>query len=313
MATTEALDNDIANLRARISHLQSHRANLASVLLSSPHIATRLQQRSVQSDPLRQKASGVVKRQSNRITENTYHACAGVTAYKVKDPDPNAIDHGNILGVRIEVAIGGKYIETYNVLLNRPHPEDTATFRICHHTIPPCIPLQPLANRFLPMTGNDATTMTEQNLEKFGKALRKELVSWHLRSAAVKSLRAEAGLSDKSSEEELEQEKEQYPVGRILNAFVSSDAEDSEEEEEARRKRQSGPMNITEIEPDHSVREIRVTWSNGHIGIVRVSKDGQVEKGVVRDAAGQRVSSLERKTVGRMEGLVHRLTGGSAL
>ncbi|KAJ4286418.1 hypothetical protein N0V90_013117 [Kalmusia sp. IMI 367209] len=303
MATAEALDDDISDLRAKIAILQAHRANLTSILLSQPHLPARLEQHPVAHEGSRRNATKLVKQQSIRNLENVYRACAGVTAYKVKDPDPCAVDNGNVLGVRIEVSIDGSFIDTYHVLFNRPNAARRNMLKIHKHTIPPCIPLQPLANKWLPMTRKDAEITTEQNLVKFGKHLRRELVSWHMRLRAVETLRKEAGLRDQPVQQE--PSNSELPIGTVLNAFVSED-EDSEEED--RSSAQDGATKLTNIEADAAVREITLAWSNGRVGVIKVTKDGEIDKAVVRAEDGTRDASLSRKAIGRIEELVQRLT-----
>lgn len=298
MATIEDLDVEIGDLRARVANLQARRANLSSILLSQPQLLSRLEQRPVLHERNRRSAAKLVEKQSKRNLENVYRACAGVTAYKVKDPDPYAVDDGNILGVRIEVSTGGSFIETYHVLFNRPNTRHKNMLKIHKHTIPPCIPLQPLANKWLPMTGKDADHKVEQNLVRFGRSLRKELVNWHLRLEALEKLREEAGLVAK----EARQEGEGPAVGKVLNAFVSDD-EDSEDDGEFQR-RCDGPIQITDVEADAAVREITITWSDGRNGVVKVAKDGEIEKAAIRSKEGTRELALGRKVIGRIEGLI---------
>ncbi|KAF2192805.1 hypothetical protein K469DRAFT_717403 [Zopfia rhizophila CBS 207.26] len=309
MATMEMedIDNQIRDLRTRISHLQAHRANLTTALLSAPHLPTRLQQRPVSKPIHAKKALKAVQKQQARNVKNIYRACAGVTAYKVKDPDPNAVDGGNILGVRIEVEIDGHFVETYHVLLHRPNPKNKIGLKVHKHTIPTCIPLLQLAKTHLPQMTRDSSTMPEQNITKFAQKLRKELVSWHLRRTAIGQLRVEAGLPAPVSNKE-EETKTAPAMGKVLNAFISDD-EDESDEDEPRRRGRAGPNKIVDIEADESVREITVTWSNGRAGRMVVTKDGEVERGVVRTVDGTRVTEMERKAVGRIEGLVARLMG----
>ncbi|KAF2799214.1 hypothetical protein K505DRAFT_321295 [Melanomma pulvis-pyrius CBS 109.77] len=303
MASIEALDSDISDIRARIATLQSHRANLTSILLAQPHLSTHISQGPATNERQRGLASKLVAAQQQRIVENVYRACAGVTAYKVKDPDPHAVDNGSILGVRIEVAIRGRFIDTYHVLFNRPNSRHKLMLKIYKHTIPPCIPLQALRNKWLPATEKDASDMAEQKLVSFGKGLRKELVAWHLRTEAVEKLRVAAGLRDRNAGEATEKRKP--TIGKVLNAFVSDD--EDEEEEDVPTQRRDGPVKITEIEADMGVREITITWSNGQTGVLSVTKDGRIDKAVVFTAHGVRVSELGRKALGRIEGLVQRL------
>ncbi|KAF2438692.1 hypothetical protein P171DRAFT_436626 [Karstenula rhodostoma CBS 690.94] len=304
MATAEALDDEINDLRDRIATVQAHRANLTSILLSQPHFPTRLEQRPVLHERDRRNAVKLVQKQSNRNLENIYRACAGVTAYKVKDPDPCAVDNGNILGVRIEVPINGIFVETYHVLFNRPNATHRTMLRIHKHTIPPCIPLQPLANKWLPVTKKSAEEPREQDLVKFSRHLRKELVSWHLRLEALEKLRKDARLPDRTAPQD--GSKVETEIEMVLNAFVSDD-EDSEVEDEATQQQQDGALKILRVDGDAAVREITITWSNGRVGIFRVTKDGEVDKVAVRTKEGTRDASLSSKALGRIEGLVERL------
>lgn len=302
MATAEALDDDISDIRDRIATLEAHRANLTSILLSQPHLPTRLEQRPVLHERNRRNAAKLVQKQSKRNLENVYRACAGVTAYKVKDPDPCAVDDGNVLGVRIEVSVGGRFVDTYHVLFNRPNAAHKATLKIHKHTIPPCIPLQPLANKWLPIPKKSTEEPREQDLVKFGRHLRKELASWHLRLEALEKLRKDAKLPERTAPREgLAVEHE---TGMVLNAFVSDD-EDSDEEDVT--DKQDSALRILTIDGDAAVREITITWSDGRVGVFKVTKDGEVDKAVVRTKEGTRDASLSSKALGRVERLVQRL------
>jgi central kinetochore subunit Mal2/MCM21 len=304
MATLEDLDAEITDYHTQISILRAHRANLSTILLSQPHLPALLEQRPVRQERKRRSAAKLVEAQLKRNLENVYRACAGVTAYKVKDPDPCAVDNGNVLGVRVEVSIGGRFVDTYHVLFNRPDERKRNVLKIHKHTIPPCIPLQPLANRWLPKATKDADATMEQNLIKFGRSLRKELVSWHLRQNALEKLRAEAGIVKDAMEQGYEKGK--AGIGQVVNAFVSDD--EDEEEEEGVQSARVGPVKITDIEGDAAVREVTITWSNGNTGVVKVTKDGNVDMAIFRSRDGIRDPALGRKAIGRMEGLVQRLT-----
>lgn len=303
MATAELLDGDISDLQDRIQTLQAHRANLASILLSQPHLAARLEQRPIPNERNRRYAVKCVHKQTNRNLENINRACAGVTAYKVKDPDPYAVDDGNVLGVRIDVSVGPRFVETYHVLFNRPNPAHETMLKIHKHTIPPCIPLQPLASKWLPMTKKTAEEPTEQDLTRFGRHLRKEIAGWHLRLDALERLRKEAKLESQPALSE--PSNVEGSTGTVLNAFIS---DDDESDEEGQTDEYEGPLEITNIEADAAVREVTVTWTNGRIGVFKVTKDGEVDKAVVREKDGTRNASLSRKALGRIEELVKMLS-----
>lgn len=304
MAATETLDqveDDIHELRARITTLRAHRANLASVLLSQPSLSTRLQTSiGATPDNSLSKAYRLIAEQQKRNTENIYRSCAGVTAYKVLDPDPHAINNGNILGISIDVSLGGKNIDTYHILLNSVEQDDAGNklLRIYKHTIPPCIPLQQLARRWLPDA--DEKQRRQQDLVRFGKILRKELVSWHLRVQAVEKMRKEAEL-DKQQKDVV---TETVAGGTVLNAFVSDDEESSDIEADDRIAKTN---RIVEIESDTAVRQIIMTWSDRRTAILNVTKDGRVEKAVCRTKKGRRDTEFSRKAIGPLAGFLRRL------
>lgn len=305
METVEELDADISHLNARIATLRAHRANLASILLSQPHLAARLQNGN-QRDKSSKTTQDIIAQQSKRNVENIYRACAGVTAYRVKDPDPHAEDNGNILGVSIDISIGGKFIETYHVLLKAMERGGERVLRIHKHTIPTCIPLQQLANKWLPVSAKDieGATDPEQDLVKFGRSLRKELAGWHMRVKAVEDLRKEAGLTTSRPGRHEQQTSSENTI-KVLNAFVSDDDGSSDVEEA--EEQEDGPVRILDIEADVAVRQITVTWSDIRTAVMTITKDGRVEKAICRAKDGGRDVILSRKAIGPLGGLLRRL------
>jgi central kinetochore subunit Mal2/MCM21 len=296
MDSVEQLDLDIIDLHARIATLKAHRANLSSVLLSQPNLAVRLGNDAT--------AKRLIDQQSKRNLENTYRACAGVTAYKVEDPDPNAVNNGDILGMSIEVPVNGGFVDTYHVLLTVMDRNNAKRLRIHKHTIPSCIPLQQLANKWLPQGAKDGDIAKDpgQDLVKFGRALRKELLSWHMRLDAVQDMRSQAKLPAPQAEDELDNDV--ISGGRVLNAFVSSDPPSSDAEEDDG----SVPVRILDIEADAAVRQVTVIWSDGRTAVLVVTKDGRIEKAICRARGGSRDVVLGTKAIGPLSGLLRRLT-----
>lgn len=287
MESAEQLDVDISDLHARIVALKAHRANLSSVLLAQPHLAARLGNDAT--------TTRLIEQQSRRNLENTYRACAGVTAYKVKDPDPNAVHNGDILGISIEVPVNGGFVDTYHVLFVVRENEHSKRLRIHKHTIPSSIPVQQLANKWLPQSEKDA----EQDLFRFGRTLRRELVSWHMRLQTVQGLRKEAKLPDADAEND---EAGFVSGGRVLNAFVSDDSSDAEEDDAI------GPVRVLDIEADAAVRQVTVTWSDGRTAVLVTTKDGRVDKAVCRVRGGGRDVVSSTKAIGPLRGLLRRLS-----
>ena len=294
MESAEQLDSDINDLHARITTLKAHRANLSSVLLSQPHLATRLNNDAT--------AKRIIDQQSKRNLENVYRACTGVTAYKVKDPDPYAMNNGDILGISIEVPVNGSFVDTYHVLFTLREHENSRRLRIHKHTIPACIPLQQLANKWLPQSSKDGDGAkdAEQDLVKFGRALRRELVSWHMRLQTIYDLRSEAKLPGAQEGDGVDDDL--ISGGRVLNAFVSDDSSNAEEQDD------SGPTRILEIEADAAVRQVTITWSDGRTAVLVVTKDGRVEKAICRAKGGRRDAVSSTKAVGPLNGLLRRLS-----
>ncbi|KAJ4985274.1 cenp-o kinetochore centromere component [Stagonosporopsis vannaccii] len=293
MESAEQLDAEISDLHNRIAILEAHRANLSSVLLAQPHLAARLCEDAT--------TTRLFDQQSKRNLENAYRACAGVTAYKVKDPDPNAVHNGNILGISIEVPVAGGFVDTYHVLFTIREHEHSKRLRIHKHTIPACIPIQQLANKWLPQGTQDGegTKDTEQDLVKFGRTLRRELVSWHMRLQTVQNLRKEAQLPDADAEDD---EVDYVSNGRVLNAFVSDDSSDAEE------VNGNDPVRVSDIEADAAVRQVTVTWSDGRTAVLVTTKDGRVEKAVCRARGGGRDVVSSTKAIGPLSGLLRRLS-----
>jgi central kinetochore subunit Mal2/MCM21 len=297
MSSTSDLDADIASLKSRLSTLYAHRANLTSILLSQPNLSTRLQTPHSNADP----ALAAIRAQHTRNTTNTHRACASVTAYKVLDPDPCAQNGGHILGISIDVTLRGKFVETYHVLFSYTIQAGEKVLRVHKHTVPPCVPLQALASKWLPDVGKGKAGEEEvkQDLVRFGKGIRRELVGWHLRVDAVAAMRREAALSEPSSSPGDEPH-------RVLNAFTGSSSSvnsDSEEDEDEPNM----PAKIVDIESDTAVRQITITWSNRRTAVLSVNKDGRVEKAVVRMKDGTRDVGMAGKALGPMDGLVRRL------
>lgn len=293
METIDTLDADITDLQDRIATLHAQRANLTSILLSQPHLPARLQT----NNNTTSSAQRLFNQQATRNAENIHRACASVTAYKVQDPDPYAANNGHILGISIDVSIQGRFVETYHILLS---VSPKRSLRVHKHTIPPCIPLQQLANKYLPISGKDGQEeVPEQDLVRFGRAVRKELTAWHLRTKAVEEMKKEANIPAAKN-------KDTSTIGQCLNAFVSED-EESEDGEDHDEGVEAVGSRIKDIEADAAVRQITVTWTDRKTVVMSVTKDGRVEKAVSRAKDGSRDAALSRKAVGPLTGLLRRL------
>ncbi|OJD37349.1 cenp-o kinetochore centromere component [Diplodia corticola] len=273
-APDSPLDSEIARMHEQIESLERRRSILSSTLLSSQNTLSRIQRANTGSHPSATGALAAIEKQQRHNLENLHRTCAGATAFRVKDPDPCAVDDGRILGVRIEVSVKGRFAAPYYLLLNRSS-SGSENLRIHKHTIPPCIPLHGYAAKYLPQQDQP------QDLHRLVRELRQELVSHHLRLNAVGKLRKDAGLP--------------------------------EDAEGASRKRKRGKDVIVDVRAlDVGAKEIEINLADSTTVRVLLSKRGVVEKAVARNSDGiGRVRAVERALLAgdrRVEGIVERLT-----
>jgi central kinetochore subunit Mal2/MCM21 len=203
-----------------------------------------------------------------------------MTTFKVRDPDPKAVDGGSILGLRIEAFQRGKFIRPYYIFLNRPYiASGSRALRVHRHTVPPCIPLAALASRHLPPppTGDGAELgkAKKQDLSVFARALRTEIANYHNRVACIAHLRKSFGLDAK------EKDKGKGPE-RVMAEISAADAE---------------------------AKQVRFEWVDGRIGRAVCDSKGRMLKAVVFGEGG-RERAVEARMLGgdgRLEGLAERM------
>lgn len=205
-----------------------------------------------------------------------YRACASVTAFKVRDPDPNAVDGGAVLGLRFEVMSRARFLRPYYVMLNRPYA-GSRYLRVHRHTVPPCIPLPGLAARHLPAPkakGDEGAAA--QDLPLFARALRRELVRYQNRINVVGDLHKAAGLNER---------KPQQP---------------------------ESDTSVVHISPaDAEAKQISIEWNDGKVGRLVMDDDGKIVKMAVQGENGRDRSAV-RKLLGgsvRIEEILGRLEG----
>ncbi|MCJ1285393.1 hypothetical protein MMC26_004733 [Xylographa opegraphella] len=265
-----SLDAEILQLRQQIQNLTNHRAALTAALLSSPSSQTLLARAKAQPSPSPQ-ASVLEKRtkeQRRQNVQNSYRMCAGATMFEGRDPDPNAVVEGRIVGVRIEVfnRRTRTFRPPYYLLLNRPH-SGSPFLRLHRHTIPPCIPLQRLVAKYLPSLAPDnGESSGLQNIARLVRDLRQELISYHLRQEAVMAL------------------GEPKAPG--------ADAE-----------QHNGVKEVKAVDAEN--RDIRIEWEDGTVGRIAVDNSGNLEKVVVMNHQSSRMREKERsilsaKTLGNL-------------
>ncbi|CCF35988.1 cenp-O kinetochore centromere component [Colletotrichum higginsianum] len=283
-AATEALSQEINDLRAKVASLKKELKVQATALISSESTRTALQEdnqtRSAsalpfESKPVRDQVLSRSKAQEAHDQQCLYRTCATVTTFRVQDPDPNAVDRGHVLGIRIEIMSGAIFRRPYYVMLNRPYKE-SRHLRVHRHTVPPCIPLAALAARHLPAPKPaDDERQKTQDLSRFVRTLRREIVRFHNRTAVIGDLQKAAGLRGTSDADE--------DSAQAVTSIAAADIE---------------------------AKQISIEWADGRAGRLVMSEDGQIQKLVVLGTAG-RDREVTRDLLGdsrRVEDVAKQLT-----
>jgi central kinetochore subunit Mal2/MCM21 len=218
------------------------------------------------NNPLHQIVLNLSKNQLAHNQECLYRTCAGVTTFKVQDPDPFAVDKGRVLGIRIEAFTNGKFIRPYYVFLNKPY-KGSQIMRVHRHTVPPCVPLAALAVKYMPTPdagSDDVLKARKQDLPRFVRCLRREIASYHNRVAAIAGMRKAFGLDVKKGRNK--------GKGRelIIRDISAADAE---------------------------AKQIRFEWADGRIGRAVVDGKGEIQKCVIIGEDG-RDRDMERRILG---------------
>ncbi|KAG6092388.1 hypothetical protein E4U30_005484 [Claviceps sp. LM220 group G6] len=271
------LDKEIAALRRQATSLRKQLQIQCSTILSSASTSRLIQSASSSSSTPAQAASHAAKlstrstQQQAYMQQCIYRISAPVTSFKVRDPDPHAVDQGHVLGLRFEVMSRGQFLRPYYVMLNRPYP-GSKHVRVHRHTVPPAVPLAGLAARYLPAPSSRgrgpqdddagaalaaaaaATTITAsgQKLDRFVRTLRREIVRYHNRLGVSADLRRRLGL---------------HGDGAAQNALPNALVE----------------VGIADIE----AKQINLTWADERTGRLVMDDDGKVIKFVVFGVEGR--------------------------
>ncbi|KAK0723840.1 Cenp-O kinetochore centromere component-domain-containing protein [Apiosordaria backusii] len=286
------LDDEISSLQSKITSLKSALQLQTSTLLTAPSTLSLISSSS--SEP---KLTSQSHLHLSNLQQTLYRTCATLTLFRAQDPDPNAVDSGSILGLRIEVVSRGKFLRPYYVLFNRPWTSSSSSslppaqkkwLRVHRHTVPGCIPLSGLAARYLPAPldkegGNNNNKRRKQDLGRFARGLRREVVRYHARLGTVADLRKAAGLG---------------------------------------RDGEGNGSGLVDISPaDAEVRHVSVEWEDGRTGRLVMGDDGDIlrlvvvgENGRDREAGRELLGGLGEGGTVRVEEVAKRLAtmGGGA-
>ncbi|KAM5346934.1 hypothetical protein ACJ41O_009939 [Fusarium nematophilum] len=251
----DLLDQEIASLKEQVASLRKSLKIETSTILASASTQSLLKTPSSLLSPRNNTASRAKlltesQKQKAYLQQCLYRTCSSITTFKVHDPDPNAVDGGHILGLRFEIMSKGQFLRPYYVMLNRPY-FNSKHLRIHRHTLPPAVPLPGLAARHLPAPRPESDNPPQQNLDRFVRTLRREIVRYHNRLGVSADLRRGLGLHDKTAD-------------NIM------------------------PDDIVEVGiADIEAKQIRFSWADDRSGRVVMDDDGRVEKLVMFGREGR--------------------------
>lgn len=233
--------------------------------------------------------------------QSLYRAGASVTAFRVRDPDPNAVDGGRVLGLRFDVMMGAQFLRPYYVLLNRDNERSRpggrsrttqttqtdaeAPLRVHRHTVPPSVPLGGIATRYLGATQYAPSGPKSPDLYGFARATRRALVRYHNRLAVIGDLRKSVQQKASKAAAEAASSGIEIDASTLLADVSGADAE---------------------------AKQIRFDWADGRTGRLVLDDDGDIQKMVVIGATGARDRAAVRALLGDEKtamGLVKRMGG----
>lgn len=191
---SDALDREIEGVKAEskcthlndqrgdqhnaVAQLKFRRSFLQHSLRSHPKVREILiSARSNESSPTKRAAIDQALADINEqdIT-SLYRTVTGLTTFRAKDPNPHAVDDGNVLGIRIEHWNSREkgFSNPYYVFLVKPWKASEA-YRVHKHTIPAFVDLRALEVKFLPEP-SVAGRVSKQRVKPFARAVRRALV-----------------------------------------------------------------------------------------------------------------------------------------
>ncbi|KAK7757666.1 hypothetical protein SLS62_000043 [Diatrype stigma] len=317
LPTAEKLDDEITKLRAQVDSLKRDLQLHTTTLLTAEPIQQAITTPNDNND--NNDLAAHAARQQAHKQQCLYRACASVTTFRVRDPDPAAVDGGRVLGLRFEVMARARFARPYFVLLNRPWTTTTTSaarnrnnsdqsgdyLRVHRHTVPACVPLAGLAARYLPPppSRRAAAAAEDEDGDDDGgdddddRARRRRQQRRKHRQdlpAFVRTLRRELV-------------RYHNRVGVIGDLRKAAGLEAS-----SKRRRSSSSANTTinnMMDPpivdvsaaDAEAKQIRVEWGDGKSGRLVMGDDGEILKMVVvRGLDGEQ--GQDRETMRRFLG-----------
>lgn len=272
--------------------LTKRRHLLASSILSSSNVQGRLEKLSAKSQSRGSLnddgLSALLESAVYQSQCDTHRLAYGVTAFRFNDPSPECQPLNPLLGVRLDIRNRHGSAENPYYLFCRRVSPSSDEIRIHRHTLPALVPLAGYEQTFLPLTdegygGSEHSheSVQPQNLEGLVECVRRDLVSYTLRRDAMDQLREELELAVTSSRH------------KNLDAHLPEDRihDDDDNDDSA----PSGKYGVDEISAENAdYLTFRVVWSDGRLGLIKVSVYGKILRAIVLGSDDKRVPAQER-------------------
>lgn len=269
--------------------------------------------------------SPILLTQTGRHQESNRHRVVfSATTFPFHDPSPHKTkDETELLGLRLDLCTrNGQFSKPYYVLFQkekskRPLQHQSYRLTIHRHTIPAFIPVDKLAQRYLPLPnsrksywendlkhdldpGNiDSTEIGDphpQDFTAFVRHLRRELAAWHFRRDAISWLREQMGLLEDR-------------VGGSVNSSITRGTSPLSSPSRSIRNFHNSTEIISLKPTSIEARYVRLEWADGRVGRFKISNSGLIERAVVIGDRGRDKKMEDVLTGGgrRVDALLERL------
>lgn len=266
---------------------------LASSLLSSSNLQGRLEKLGAKSQSRGShnddRPPAFLKSAVYQSQCDAHRLAYGVTAFRFNDPSPECLILNPLLGIRLDIRNRhGSAEDPYYLFCRRVYFSNDE-IRIHRHTLPAFVPVAGYEQTFLPLTDDEGYGGSEhshesvqtQNLEGLVECVRRDLVSYTLRRDAMDQLREELELAVTSSRH------------KSLDADLPEDRIDDDDDDDDSAP--SGKYGVDEISAENAdYLTLRIVWSDGRLGLIKVSVDGKILRAVVLGSDDKRVPGQER-------------------
>ncbi|KIV89328.1 hypothetical protein PV10_08904 [Exophiala mesophila] len=281
-------DDEIQKLKDLKNRLIERRRFLAESILSSSDVHAQIERLSARPEPRGShddKLSVLLKSALYHSKSDSHRLAFGVTAFRFNDPSPECQHLNPLLGVRLDIRNGRGLVEKPYYMFCRRVSPSSDEIRIHRHTIPAYVPLDGYEQTFLPLTdegygGSEHShgSAQPQNLEGLIQCVRRDLVSYTLRRDALDQLRKELGLAEGRS--------------RPKNFDAADLSEDGIDNDDDAASEKYGIEEINAENADYMT--LRIVWSDGRLGLIKVSVDGKILRAIVLGSDDKRILGQER-------------------